>query len=308
MEQILDNIPDLTQGEQANLPLHRMLIFIDDIDRCLPEQQVRLLEAIHFLASTRARVVFVVAIDSNMALESLAHRYGSKSFGASTYLDKIFDVRLSLPGEPPFSALLTSLFRELRFQRLKTTPESLLPGETVQNTLKLTSVWSQLEAYGDNVPQHWVDSLQPPRLEPHTQNPRQWQRVVELLRLVLQDTSITNIQSWIRKPEIALSWLYLRHCNPIFCDTLLTKTNRLDFESEYNAQLFSRNLYTPLKELSQELEDMDSSMMTAALRFHSMKSGNTKELERHVEQWKANILAPIQALELSLSASGLSSS
>ena len=73
----------------------RLVIFVDELDRCRPSFAVRLLERIeHYFVNERITFVF------SMNIEQLQHTikafYGS-DFDACRYLDRFFDVRLSLP-------------------------------------------------------------------------------------------------------------------------------------------------------------------------------------------------------------------
>ena len=73
----------------------KMLIIIDEIDRCKPTFAIELLENIkHFYDDDR--IVFIIGTN-NRQLSSLVQRvYGDKYDGA-TYLDKFFDINLELP-------------------------------------------------------------------------------------------------------------------------------------------------------------------------------------------------------------------
>ena len=73
----------------------RLVIFVDELDRCRPSFAIRLLERIeHYFVNERITFVF------SMNIEQLQHTikafYGS-DFDACRYLDRFFDVRLSLP-------------------------------------------------------------------------------------------------------------------------------------------------------------------------------------------------------------------
>lgn len=73
----------------------RLVIFVDELDRCKPSFAIRLLERIeHYFVNERITFVF------SMNIEQLQHTikafYGS-DFDACRYLDRFFDVRLSLP-------------------------------------------------------------------------------------------------------------------------------------------------------------------------------------------------------------------
>ncbi|MBI2300096.1 MAG: hypothetical protein HYU66_14325 [Armatimonadetes bacterium] len=85
-------------NEGGNTPDRRLLVCIDDMDRCLPDRQIEFLEAIRFLTSTGAPAVFVVAVDPTLLTAALRSHYNSGDFDADHYLAKMFDLRVSLPG------------------------------------------------------------------------------------------------------------------------------------------------------------------------------------------------------------------
>ncbi|HXZ11550.1 MAG TPA: P-loop NTPase fold protein [Candidatus Sulfotelmatobacter sp.] len=87
----------------------RLLVCIDDLDRCLPHRQVALLESIRFLLSAGARASFIVALDPSLARQSVIAHFGTDIFDPDRYLDKMFDLRVGLPSLS--DAALDSLFR-----------------------------------------------------------------------------------------------------------------------------------------------------------------------------------------------------
>jgi hypothetical protein len=74
-----------------------MLICVDDLDRCLPDHQIAMLEAIHFLTSADARCSFLVALDPMLVQQAAIAHYGTDKFDSNKYLDKLFTIRVSLP-------------------------------------------------------------------------------------------------------------------------------------------------------------------------------------------------------------------
>lgn len=94
----------------------RLLICVDDLDRCLPDRQVALLEAIRFLISTGAPVTFLIALDPTLARQAIVTHYGTDAFDPDRYLDKMFDLRVNLPSLGPRMADLVEhhLAREMR--------------------------------------------------------------------------------------------------------------------------------------------------------------------------------------------------
>lgn len=74
---------------------NRLLIFIDELDRCKPSYAVRLLERIkHYF--TNDRITFIFSINMK-ELQHTVKRYYGNEFDASRYLDRFFDLRISLP-------------------------------------------------------------------------------------------------------------------------------------------------------------------------------------------------------------------
>jgi hypothetical protein len=80
--------------------LHRIVLYIDDLDRCPPERVVEVLQAVHLLLSFKLFVVFV-AVDVRWLSRSLESHYGQllrKQGAAATaatatdYIEKIFQV------------------------------------------------------------------------------------------------------------------------------------------------------------------------------------------------------------------------
>jgi hypothetical protein len=81
----------LVEGKAAE----RVVIIIDELDRCHPDYAIALLEAMK-LVFDHPGFVFVLMVNANY-LENLAqHRFGSAAEG-ERYLDKFVDIRLSLP-------------------------------------------------------------------------------------------------------------------------------------------------------------------------------------------------------------------
>jgi hypothetical protein len=74
----------------------RLLVCVDDLDRCLPDRQVALLEAIRFLISQGAPVTFLIALDPTLARQAIVTHYRTDAFDPDRYLDKMFDLRVNL--------------------------------------------------------------------------------------------------------------------------------------------------------------------------------------------------------------------
>jgi hypothetical protein len=75
----------------------RLVVCVDDLDRCLPDRQVAILEAVQFLVSANASVTFFVALDPVLVRQAVVTHYGTDVFDPDRYIDKMFDLRVNLP-------------------------------------------------------------------------------------------------------------------------------------------------------------------------------------------------------------------
>ncbi|HUT53283.1 MAG TPA: P-loop NTPase fold protein [bacterium] len=119
LEKLLD---DWGQGGEG--PIERIILYIDDLDRCPAERVVDVLQAVYLLLAMDLFNV-VVAVDARWLVLSLDEKHASKEkgrggFSAHDYLEKIFQVPFSLPemSEKGFSELIDRLI-ETREEREK---------------------------------------------------------------------------------------------------------------------------------------------------------------------------------------------
>ncbi|NYI91404.1 hypothetical protein HNR02_004727 [Amycolatopsis endophytica] len=102
-------------GGEARTPIDRIVLYIDDLDRCSPRQVVEVIEAVHLLLALDLFVV-VIGVDPRWLLRSLCSHYdeilgGEQGVTPEDYLEKIINVPLALPGMSGGS--LTRLLRSL---------------------------------------------------------------------------------------------------------------------------------------------------------------------------------------------------
>lgn len=94
--------------EHDELPL---IVFLDDLDRCLPDKALGLLESLKNLFVVKgAQVIFISGIDTGVAKQFIVKRYeGLDQDFAHNYFKKIFNLTLNIPllTEKSFSTLLT---------------------------------------------------------------------------------------------------------------------------------------------------------------------------------------------------------
>ena len=91
IQTIVEDFLDTLLSEQGN----RLVVFVDELDRCKPSYAVQLLERIkHYFSNDRITFVFSVNLKE---LQHTVRRYYGDSFDASRYLDRFFDYRMTLP-------------------------------------------------------------------------------------------------------------------------------------------------------------------------------------------------------------------
>lgn len=91
IEEEIKRFLDALLEERGN----RLVVFIDELDRCKPSYAVRLLERIkHYFSNDR--ITFVFSINTNELQHTIKRYYGDE-FDACRYLDRFFDLRVTLP-------------------------------------------------------------------------------------------------------------------------------------------------------------------------------------------------------------------
>lgn len=87
---------------------NRLVIFVDELDRCNPSYAVRLLERVkHYFSNERITFVFSVNIDQ---LQHTIRKHYGEGFNASRYLNRFFDLNITLP--PPN---LSGFYENMKF-------------------------------------------------------------------------------------------------------------------------------------------------------------------------------------------------
>lgn len=99
--QFADEFDDVT----AALGRRRLVLLIDDLDRCTPENLLKVLEAMNFLVSS-GKCFVVLAMSRGIVLEALAAQLpeaggGTPAERADRYLQKLINVEVALPQLSP---------------------------------------------------------------------------------------------------------------------------------------------------------------------------------------------------------------
>jgi hypothetical protein len=84
-------VDDYTSGGE-----HKLVVFIDDMDRCSPDACLEILEVIRLLIGVR-QTVFVMAVDQAALKQAVSLRYPGGGGLADNYLDKVIQFGFDLP-------------------------------------------------------------------------------------------------------------------------------------------------------------------------------------------------------------------
>jgi len=101
----------------------RLVIFIDDLDRCLPEQCVEVFESIKLFLNSK-NCVFVVGINKEQILKAFEVKFGKeKASSGLHYMEKFVQLQFDLPRKT--SAEIHSFLLELASEQLKRSPKTI---------------------------------------------------------------------------------------------------------------------------------------------------------------------------------------
>ncbi len=170
-------VPSADFGWNAR-PIERIVLYIDDLDRCPPERVVQVLQAVHLILAFDLFVV-VVAVDARWLERSLNETYNPRKltpngfsleeplhrFSAHNYLEKIFQIPYSIPAmdENGYRKLVVDILaapeRQIETVRPSKSDESRLPTPLSQP--------DQPVAPGDN--SELPPAPQPPKIDPEEQ-------------------------------------------------------------------------------------------------------------------------------------------
>ena len=91
IRELVKNILDSVINEKAQ----RLVIFVDELDRCKPSYAIEMLERIkHYFDDDR--VIFVVSVKKEQLVHTISQYYGY-GFDSTGYLNKFFDINAYLP-------------------------------------------------------------------------------------------------------------------------------------------------------------------------------------------------------------------
>ncbi len=238
------------EAEKADGPL---VVLVDELDRCLPQQVVEYLGAIHNLLAVPG-VVVVLAINLEETAKGLEAVYGS-AYGSERYLQRFFDLRMSLPGatgSDDLSGLVNHLREHLEIEVEADTSRGYIDGLLTTTALATGGALRDL------------------------------QRVAQALRWTMA-VGLESAASWrINSPEryaecvrAALALLILRHLDP--------EGYRLFTEAKANPHSAMLRLHSHL--LGAEPESAHAAFaMTAYFDLLSAETGGNQVTEEQFQE------------------------
>lgn len=124
----------------------RLVVLVDDLDRCLPETAISTLEAMRLLLFVK-RTAFIIAADEQMIRNGVRAHFGNVDLSddlVTSYFDKLIQVPITVPrlGIPEVKVYTFLLFLELEVRRGHVKPDSQ---KKVQADLEkaLSKAWQQ---------------------------------------------------------------------------------------------------------------------------------------------------------------------
>jgi hypothetical protein len=196
------------RGDSPRRPVERIVLYIDDLDRCSPRQVVEVLQAVHLLLAFELFVV-VVGVDPRWLLSSVRSHYGEILDGHATpedYLEKIVNIPFVLPGmvDGSMSRLLGGLVAKSAVDEPRVAiAEVLAPPTEVPG---LITVESGSEVDAQRRPRR---DVLPPRpltepeltllsaLDPLVATPREAKRIVNLYRMIRATRNLSDAASFL---------------------------------------------------------------------------------------------------------------
>ena len=73
---------------------YTVVIIVDELDRCLPEYAIKILERLHHLTENNNNTIMIIAIDKKQLMSSVKQIFGFES--PEKYLEKFFNFEIKL--------------------------------------------------------------------------------------------------------------------------------------------------------------------------------------------------------------------
>lgn len=89
--QVMNKLIDLLQQLAGK---HTVVIIVDELDRCLPEYAIKILERLHHLTENNYNTIMLIAVDKKQLMSSVKQIFGFEN--PEKYLEKFFNFEIKL--------------------------------------------------------------------------------------------------------------------------------------------------------------------------------------------------------------------
>ena len=155
-------LKDEILGDGADGPSARLLLFVDDLDRCTPESCIMALEAIKLFLDMPG-CVFVLGIDRDLVQRGIEAKYGSNvALSGEQYLEKLVQLPFHLPPVPPwtFRTFLGTVTGGLGFSDSTLDLLSLASDQNPRRAKRLASCLALVRSVAQQLPTEDASTLE----------------------------------------------------------------------------------------------------------------------------------------------------
>ncbi len=123
----------------------KVVVFIDDLDRCENENVLHLITSLKHLFSMSDDIIFIVTIDKNAVTQALKVKYGNESEKAEEYLEKVFPLSLALTEILDYNKYLDEFDIGRDYEELRDTLKKTFEKYRVTTPRKILRIWNKLK-------------------------------------------------------------------------------------------------------------------------------------------------------------------
>ncbi len=91
LNKVIDTLSDTLQKIAEE---YTVVIIVDELDRCIPEYAIKVLERLHHLTEEKSNIITIVAVDKKRLIESIKHIFGFEC--VEEYLKKFINFEITL--------------------------------------------------------------------------------------------------------------------------------------------------------------------------------------------------------------------
>ena len=102
-------IEKLSSSLQEIAKIHKIILVVDELDRCIPEYAINVLERLHHLTESNTNIITIISIDKEQLLSSVKQIFGFAN--PEKYLEKFINFEIKLD-EGKLSEKITEKYSE----------------------------------------------------------------------------------------------------------------------------------------------------------------------------------------------------